>query len=86
MRHACCATLASVCRAGGAAGGPARIEDGDPGDDGFLMTSGLKNASKCRDCSKTLDVGTPAWYVHDSPRAPLCTPFFEGRDVGMYAA
>jgi hypothetical protein len=35
---------------------------GDPSDDGFLMTSGLKNASKCRSCSKTLDVGTPAWF------------------------
>jgi hypothetical protein len=26
------------------------------------MTSGLKNASKCRSCSKTLDVGSPAWF------------------------
>ena len=26
------------------------------------MTSGVKNASKCRDCSKTIDIGTPAWY------------------------
>ena len=33
-----------------------------PSDDGFLMTSGLKNASKCRSCQKTLDVGTPAWF------------------------
>ena len=39
------------------------MEGGDPSDDGFLMTSGLKNASKCRECSKTLDVGTPAWYA-----------------------
>lgn len=36
---------------------------GDPSDDGFLMTGGLKNASKCRTCAKTLDVGTPAWCV-----------------------
>ena len=34
----------------------------NPADDGFLMTSGLKNASKCRTCSKTLDIGTPAWF------------------------
>ena len=34
---------------------------GDPSEDGFLMTSGLKNASKCRTCSKTLDIGTAAW-------------------------
>ena len=38
---------------------------GDPSDDGFLMTAGLKNASKCRDCAKTLDIGTPAWFKKD---------------------
>ena len=35
---------------------------GNPSDDGFLKTGGLKNASKCRNCAKTLDVGTPAWF------------------------
>ena len=38
---------------------------GDPSEDGFLMTSGLKNASKCRSCATTLDVGTPAWFNRD---------------------
>ena len=37
-------------------------EGSDALPDGFLMTNGLKNASKCRSCSKTLDVGTPAWF------------------------
>ena len=36
---------------------------GDPSEDGFLMAGGLKNASKCRSCAKTLDVGVPAWCV-----------------------
>ena len=31
-------------------------------DDGVLMQQGLKNASKCRECSKTLDVGTAAYF------------------------
>ena len=41
----------------------ARMDAGNPADDGFLMAGGLKNASKCRECAKTLDVGTPAWCV-----------------------
>ena len=38
------------------------MADSGAGEDGFLMTSGLKNASKCRGCAKTLDIGTPAWF------------------------
>lgn len=31
-------------------------------DDGVLMASGLKTAAKCRECARTLDVGSSAWF------------------------
>ena len=35
-----------------------------PGDDdGFLVKKGLKFASKCRRCAKTISVGVPVWYI-----------------------
>ena len=66
-------------------------DGGDPSDDGFLMTSGLKNANKCRDCSKTLDVGTPAWCEETRARAQaalflawtgVCRPFLRRLTCG----
>jgi hypothetical protein len=36
-----------------------------PIDDGVFMSAGMKYANKCRQCSKTVDVGVPAWFNKD---------------------
>ena len=54
-----------VFSGGGLGAGGERAVEGDPSDDGFLMTSGLKNASKCRDgiaqdcCASNAEVCAP---------------------------
>ena len=37
------------------------------------MANGLKNAAKCRECARTIDVGSSAWFNKDGAQGRKIT-------------